>query len=575
MKTDIYYQNEIEILCSQLTKSKTVFSHYVLVGEENSYFFRVLKDGLSACKNISFSCNDEQFSSMDFCVITVLNSSSSKAELLELTENILVEKSCGKCIICDENTADATKQGFLVAEREYTFLCRDKNSLDKSKELLKKSDTLLLVFDEIIGPQNGFAEILTGIEEKNEIKVSDSDVKSIKGYTYIRDAFSAVILALTKLKKGNIYNVSSFSASDFQIKQEIYSCFNDKFSLSCSLSVQGEKVIKALCPLKIKNAGLDTVDLKTAVFSVVSSFFGFEYDYSKNLAQYCSKLEILKKVEIDILKEIDRICKKHNIKYFLTGGSLLGAVRYNKSIPWDDDLDIGMLRKDFEKFRKICPQELDKEKFAYASYTTEESCHYLFDKIRLKNTYFSTPFPAQFKIQNGVFVDVLVYDTTSPSRIKQKLHINLVKTAIRFLNIKWTGKADRTMNGYKLSLLVKPVLRFVPFKFIHMYTDGVLRMYKRKRSDFLIDGTGLNINRGAFKKNLLENTIEVDFEGFKVPIPENYDGFLKHVYGENYLEEPAISKRNGTHDFVRLDLGEYILKDGKISDEQNLDGELF
>ena len=110
---------------------------------------------------------------------------------------------------------------------------------------------------------------------------------------------------------------------------------------------------------------------------------------------------------------------------------------------------------------------------------------------------------------------------------------------------------------------------------LHKFSDKMLMFYDKKKSDYLIDGTGLNINRGAFRKEFLEELTEMKFEDFAVPVPRKYDDFLKHVYGENYLEEPAIFRRAGTHDFVRLDLGEYIDNKLNSSGEQSLDGELY
>lgn len=558
MKNNVFYENEIEYARSFFNGK---LPNVNIIGDNGNYFYDVLKDVFS-----------NNFGTDSNVLIAVLYGSDNKALLMNEVANVISSGKYEKCIICDENTLPYNNSGYIISEREYLCLSEDKTLLDKIKTLQKAVPTNLLVFDKIIGPGSVYEKFII---ISNKVTVTDADLVNVCGYTYIRDALSAVLLSLNTLKDGNIYNVSSFILSDYELKQKIHSLFSERFSIDCSLNACNKNRTKALCALKIKAKGFKATEIDEAVYLTVSSEMNFDYEYTKTLNQYCSKLQILKKTEIEILKEIDRICKKNNINYFLTGGSLLGAVRYGKSIPWDDDLDIGMLREDFEKFRKICPNEIDKTRFAYASYTTEKNCHYLFDKIRLKNTYFSTEFSSQYKIQDGIFVDIFVYDATSTDKKKQSLHINLVKTAIRFLNLKWTGKADRNMNGYRLTRMIRPFITKLPFGLIHKFAEKMLQLYKDKESGLLIDGTGLNINRGAFSKDFLKSTTEVEFEGFLAPIPQKYDCFLKHIYGENYMQEPSLYKRSGTHDFVRLDLGEYISEENEIAVNQSLNGELF
>ena len=91
-------------------------------------------------------------------------------------------------------------------------------------------------------------------------------------------------------------------------------------------------------------------------------------------------LRKLQMIELEMLLEIDRICRKHNIEYFLSSGSLLGAVRHGGFIPWDDDLDIYMMRKEYERFLDICRTELNAEKFFMQTYETDPEYRWFYGR---------------------------------------------------------------------------------------------------------------------------------------------------------------------------------------------------
>ena len=101
-----------------------------------------------------------------------------------------------------------------------------------------------------------------------------------------------------------------------------------------------------------------------------------------NYEKQLDMLRQLQLLELEILLEVDRVCKKHNITYYLGEGSLLGAIRHNGFIPWDDDIDILMKREDYEKFLQIAPVELGKDYFLQNSFS-EKNFWVFFSKVRL------------------------------------------------------------------------------------------------------------------------------------------------------------------------------------------------
>ena len=280
---------------------------------------------------------------------------------------------------------------------------------------------------------------------------------------------------------------------------------------------------------------------------------------------------------MDIIKEIDRICKANGIRYFLVGGSLLGAVRHKGFIPWDDDIDIGMLREDYNKFKKVCPKELS-DKMRYQSYKQEANSHYIFEKIRLKETYFSTKFSNRFRdIENGIFVDVLVYDKTSNIRILQKLHVKLIKMMNRIINVRWVNVPRKGIH-YTATKIFLPIMRLIPFRVYHWCFEGVLRMFNwNKRSKYLIDGVGQNVGKGAFPLSWFDEMTEVPYEDMTFSAPAKYDEYLRHWYGDRYMELLPISSRKSGHNLKRMDLGKYLFADTQDmpSHVNDLRGELY
>ena len=143
------------------------------------------------------------------------------------------------------------------------------------------------------------------------------------------------------------------------------------------------------------------------------------------------------KLMTEILKEVHKICEKHNIKYFLDAGTLIGAVRHKGFIPWDDDLDIGMLREDYRKFLEIAKKELPDNLFLQTFDSDENYDIYQVPcKIRYNNTLFIQKVIAENPdMHNGIYIDVLPYDSLPKSKfvykIQRKISNNIIKSFVR------------------------------------------------------------------------------------------------------------------------------------------------
>ena len=127
----------------------------------------------------------------------------------------------------------------------------------------------------------------------------------------------------------------------------------------------------------------------------------------------CSEdLQGLQAVLLEMLLEVDRICRKNGIGYSLFMGALLGAVRHGGFIPWDDDLDVAMLRPEYERFREACRRDLDLERFFFQDHTTDPEYRWAYGRIRRNDSEFVRLGQEHMKMRTGIFMDIFPMDAT-------------------------------------------------------------------------------------------------------------------------------------------------------------------
>lgn len=269
------------------------------------------------------------------------------------------------------------------------------------------------------------------------------------------------------------------------------------------------------------------------------------------------KLPALQDALLGMLCEFDRICKKYHIQYFLGGGTLLGAVRHEGFIPWDDDLDVMMLRDDYEWFLQVAKSELPDHLFLQTP-GNERGDHYLIAKIRLEGTIFSSEFLSRFPdLHNGVFLDIIAQDYTANSRIGQKLHTKLTLLARGLVFKKWSGESAAKLKHKKWYIIFDIIAKVTPFFVLEWFQKKVLTLFCRgKNKRYLFDGMGPNITRGAYPAAWLQHSIPMKFEGIEFPVPVDYEKYLHYLYGD-YRQPVTISQRYESHHVQQVDLGIY------------------
>ena len=253
-----------------------------------------------------------------------------------------------------------------------------------------------------------------------------------------------------------------------------------------------------------------------------------------------NQLDHLRRVEFEMLVEIDRICRKYDIKYSLDGGTLLGAVRHKGFIPWDDDIDVIMLRNEYEKFYCVCKKELDKSRFFLQEYRTDK--HYLFgyEKIRRKNSIFKRVGQEHLKQYGGIFVDIFVADNVPDDPIARNIHLFLC-----FL----IRKGLYSENGRKSedSVFMKSIYELVSFipRNFWFATRNLIASICNKNKTELVRHMTHNYRkecRYGMPAVCFENYVDLEFEGKKFKAFRDYDLYLSTLYGD-YMKLPPVEQR--------------------------------
>lgn len=247
-------------------------------------------------------------------------------------------------------------------------------------------------------------------------------------------------------------------------------------------------------------------------------------------------------IEIDMLVKLDGLCRKHGLQYSLAFGSLLGIIRHNGFIPWDDDIDVVMPRKDYEELKKY-KTELENPYFLQFP-GEDEDYFFSFAKMRNSNTTGASKTLRHCSFNQGMFLDIFPLDNYNPNKLEE--NYNRIETLIAECSALMRRSNPNPDESDLVKISQFPIIRNGAGVLKELET--VLRQYEQTPSDKYIAWCCViyNHQRMTFDKSLMDDLIEVDFLGHNVFIPRNYDKVLRITYG-NYLELPPMEKRGTWH----------------------------
>lgn len=273
-------------------------------------------------------------------------------------------------------------------------------------------------------------------------------------------------------------------------------------------------------------------------------------------------LHRLQQVEVEIFKEFSRICDKYDLQYFGFAGTGIGAVRHKGIIPWDDDIDVGMLRKDYNKFLEVAKKELGSEYKIVNAYECEQ---YPLPTTRMIKT--GTKF-RDYSLKNvdcdlGIFLDIFSFENIPRDPVAREKHSKRTWFWNKMCILRATSNPTLGFRGWKRKVIhaacmvIHGVLALfhISRKWLFSKLEKEMRRYEH---DSDVVEVGYLCDTKLFSNMImLEDLfplVELDFEDTKMKFPKNLDKMLKHVYGD-YMTPPPEDKRCN-HVPYELDFGD-------------------
>ena len=265
---------------------------------------------------------------------------------------------------------------------------------------------------------------------------------------------------------------------------------------------------------------------------------------------------------LEILKDIDSICKENNIEYYIAYGTALGAVRHGGFIPWDDDIDICMTREAYDRFLEVMPNAMP-EKYDLLDIKNTNKYSMCFAKVSKKGTQFKEKVGSAEGYEQGIFVDVFPLDYAPDDEKERK---RVAKKAWFYSHMIILREIDKPIIPNEYSPVKKAIV-VVGCKVVHglmnIFHISKLGLYDKylkvatsykKSKNYMTDYCAMHTDRVLNKTSDLFPLKEIKFEDSVFPVPNNLDVYLTHVYN-NYMELPKPENRHN-HLAEVLDFGD-------------------
>lgn len=241
-------------------------------------------------------------------------------------------------------------------------------------------------------------------------------------------------------------------------------------------------------------------------------------------------------IQLDMLAKLQKVCEKHNIKWWIDAGTLLGAVRHKGFIPWDDDIDVVMLREDYDKFLNNCKEEFGGNYFLQTDWS--DRVFYCHTKIRRTDTtaILSKDVPAGFDFNQGIFLDIFPLDYVPDEQKPYEQfveHCWLLKNEMLVARSRWWLYERDNEDAWASCVSARDTFDLLRRSYFGQGTKTVANI-------------SLPSLKNEIRKSLddFKDTFYLDFETLKVPAPSGYDNILKRLYGD-YMKPVQGNSKHG------------------------------
>ena len=352
----------------------------------------------------------------------------------------------------------------------------------------------------------------------------------------------------TAVKKATAYKDGKIVKSEEPDSYKFELFIFDSFMSQKEIGVFRVERTEEFAPIKNKT-GIDSAESALEMYNAVPHKIYTDEDFFKMVNPLLRRAQLK---QIEILEEFDRVCEAHGIKYFLSGGSVLGAIRHGGFIPWDDDIDVGICRDQYEKFLEVASEM--NERFYLQSEDNDPNYPLAVPKIRMRDTLMvCADYAGNSNIGQELSIDLVIYDNVpnDPAvRQKHKKLLNLYDPAIK-------TKAGVPMNyGFVKNVIIK-LVSLRSYEKLKAKRRTLMRDWhlKNKEEDRYITALCVvNYDKIMYPIDVIREPVrreDITFEGKIFPVPHMAEKFLEMQFGD-YMRLPPPEKRI-THNVIKIE----------------------